>query len=552
MPLNADEPTSDRLAWPQRETPMHRHSFAAATFLLAASAFGQGDDPADREITCVRPLTCVALESPSELVRRIGVPRKFPAAGIGAATSRDRKWHARIDRDGLWLWDLENQQEIARLAGEIPVDCRVEFTTDDRVLVGSLIVWNAREPKSFACFNAHLWSLSRNNTTLAICTWNAAPNPANDLMVYSGSTIRILDFPSLKPRSVRQEKELIQSMDLSPDGSLLAIGGLKKIIVYDVASGDVKFKIGELLTTVHQVKFSNDGKTIASVSDDKLHVYNVPRFVDLWDAATGKTQGRLAAGENWQFDRIEFLPDGNLQGEFHSGNPIRWNIKTLGRIADSDPKRPQPRTDRMWPWKFSADGRTLYTRTMESAGEPDLVQEWHVATGKEFDQMRRRAPSTLRPPPPPKTLETLKGDRALRYDAKSRLLGIVDTKTSRSRTEKVRPSPVWRVSPDGARIAFLDDIRHTLTVVDLKTMRDLGHVRFEKTQTIDNYDFTEEGAIAILEQGEQGKGIKLYEATTGFPYYRRNQSIEPEPSPDGTLRAESNMLGTIDLIRVKK
>ena len=98
-----------------------------------------------------------------------------------------------------------------------------------------------------------------------------------------------------------EEYDTILTADLSPDQSLVAIGGPSKLVkVYDLASGEILYKIKKHSEWVSQVRFSPDGILLASADrNGGLHI---------WEARTGNTFYTLdghkqsVTGLSWRAD----------------------------------------------------------------------------------------------------------------------------------------------------------------------------------------------------------------------------------------------------------
>ncbi|MCP4249272.1 MAG: WD40 repeat domain-containing protein, partial [bacterium] len=105
---------------------------------------------------------------------------------------------------------------------------------------------------------------------------------------------------------------VVNSVDYSPDGTLLATGGSDQTVrVWDAATGTARFTLAEAEGEVISVAFQPGSRLLAAVSADHT--------VRLWDASNGELVTTLA------------LPPG------HRGNavdPTRW-----GRMAGTIPER---------------------------------------------------------------------------------------------------------------------------------------------------------------------------------------------------------------------
>lgn len=92
------------------------------------------------------------------------------------------------------------------------------------------------------------------------------------------------------------------SIAFSPDGKLFASAGVdKQILVWDLATGKIRHRLGDGASLVSALAFSSDSATLASGGGDKL--------VRLWDCTTGRVRKSLAGHHDWVCT-IAFSPDG--------------------------------------------------------------------------------------------------------------------------------------------------------------------------------------------------------------------------------------------------
>ncbi|MCY7368041.1 MAG: hypothetical protein LH474_07800 [Chamaesiphon sp.] len=105
---------------------------------------------------------------------------------------------------------------------------------------------------------------------------------------------------------------------ISPDGKILASGG-ETIKLWDLATGELKNTLQGHAGAVYSVKFSADGKTIASSGVDKS--------IKLWDLDTGKLSRSLESHTTLvpsvDFDRNST----GLASASLDGTVKLWNIR---------------------------------------------------------------------------------------------------------------------------------------------------------------------------------------------------------------------------------
>lgn len=114
----------------------------------------------------------------------------------------------------------------------------------------------------------------------------------------------------------------IKSISYSPDGdNILGIAG-SRANVWDVNTGKEKFQLRALngLRRVNSVSYSPDGKSILSGSDN--------RYIDIWDAQTGKLELTLKAKSTVK--SVAYSPSGNtiVCGGGASGEVTIYTLKS--------------------------------------------------------------------------------------------------------------------------------------------------------------------------------------------------------------------------------
>jgi WD40 repeat protein len=128
-----------------------------------------------------------------------------------------------------------------------------------------------------------------------------------------------------KLREVGGSEEFLTCLAVSPDGKTVATGGVDRAIrLWDVATGK-KLRGGEgHLGGVGAVAFSPDGTALATASGAGL---GGEHPVLLWEAATGKEEGRVLPPAGRQPSALAFSPDGRTLAVLtNSGALDLWDV----------------------------------------------------------------------------------------------------------------------------------------------------------------------------------------------------------------------------------
>jgi hypothetical protein len=196
---------------------------------------------------------------------------------------------------------------------------------------------------------------------------------ANQIHLFKGDKgdyVKALIDPELKGPDGKPlpaaHLSLVESLAISPDGKLLASGSFQEIKLWDLASGQVKLRLGGFAHTVVALAFSADGKLLAvgggaPTEDGEFKVLSVPdgkpvveskgghsdtvfgvavsadgkklatcgadKFVKVWELPSGKFLKSFEGHTHHVLD-VGWKPDGKLLVSVGADNAIKvWDYE---------------------------------------------------------------------------------------------------------------------------------------------------------------------------------------------------------------------------------
>jgi RNA polymerase sigma factor (sigma-70 family) len=286
---------------------------------------------------------------------------------------------------------------------------------------------------------------------------------------------------------------------------------------------------------VDSVKFSRDGKTVASASADGT--------IKLWDVKTGQHAGTLNAGT--PVPCLAFSPDGRiLASGSHNSTVTLWDVRTGKIIATF-----QAATDNVpiiiQTVAFSPDGKTL-----AASGENWTIKLWDVSTRKLITTIIGHSGVVLSMAfsPNGKVLASASGDGTIRLSAVFPNTGALLPAIGPQKAAKEPPSYICSLafSPDGQTLASGGQDK-AVRLWDMQTGQNIA--TFKGHLTVFGVAFSPDGKT--LASGSDDRTVKLWDVASGknIATFRGHTGAVTSVafSPDGQTIASGSLDKTVKL-----
>ena len=250
------------------------------------------------------------------------------------------------------LWEVASGREVHTFSiSEVGMN-DIAFSPDGSLLASSEAIWDVASKQVAHTLGRDKYApvtFSPDGSTLAIAYFS---QPITLWDVASEQVVRTLD---------NQAGNFALSLDFSPNGGLLAVGGHLDgtVTLWDVENEQIVRTLAhDTKSNFHGVAFSPDGQLLASAATEGT--------AKVWDVASGQLV--LTLPRRTGCYAVTFSPDGSLLATAGCDRTVKlWDVAS-GQLV-----RSLPHDDEVMSVAFAPDGRLLV-----SGGYDQLIYLWGV------------------------------------------------------------------------------------------------------------------------------------------------------------------------------
>ncbi len=274
------------------------------------------------------------------------------------------------------LWDTDSGALKARLEGHMDQVSSVAFAPDGKTIAsasddGTVRLWEADSGAPKTTLKGH---------TAFVRSVAFAPDGKTIASASRDQTVRLWEADSGAPMTtLKGHKHGFSSVAFAPDGKTIAAAAIghetwlweadtvatfgHEIWLWEADSGTRKAILEGHTDEITSMRFSPDGKTIASASRDQT--------VRLWEADSGTRKAILEGHNRGWFFSATFSPDGKTIATTNRTDVFLWDTDSGTRKTTLE-----GHMDQVYLVVFAPDGKTIAT-----ASRDGTVRLWEADSG---------------------------------------------------------------------------------------------------------------------------------------------------------------------------
>jgi WD40 repeat protein len=272
--------------------------------------------------------------------------------------------------NSIALWDVASGSRRGSLSGHSSSVNSVAFSRDGKTIASgssdhTIRLWNVATNSELRLLREHSSPTSA-EFSIDGKTIEDAGGKKTKLWDVSTGTMQAVDRP-----------ERVYSGEISPDGKMLARISDNSIKLIEAASGKEIRTIKPHSTNVYSIRFSPNGRILASGS-------NTGGPTELWDVSSGDQLATLA-GDSTNIIVLAFSRDSKMLAGGRDRAIALWDVASGALLhslnnAEGEGSNPFP------PIVFSHDGKLIAT-----GNDDGTIRVWNVATGNALYTLRGHA-----------------------------------------------------------------------------------------------------------------------------------------------------------------